>query len=212
MKALFSPLLASSMLLMGSMAYADYDTVFVDLASGSEMSHFRLGLGETDHGVEGERVTSMFYLGYFESDDITKIEDTQVGKFETTIATLGVGGFGYLDDHQEQGGAEFDFELSQTDNEGLGYDRMAIGMRAQIFLPVAAGLQANIGVNLRPFFLAEDWDETANLEFEYQAGLEYAFNWDVAVYAHYRYLGAYLENDDKLTLAEGSLLGLRARF
>lgn len=207
-----TPLLVSPLFILSSAVQAEYETVFLDLASGSEMSHFRIGLGETSRGVDGDKVTSMFYLGYFQSDDVTKFEDQNLGKKKTEIISLGVGGFGYLENHEEQGGAEFDFELSNTTLEDLDYDRSAIGMRAQIFLPMAAGLQANIGVNLRPFFLAQDWDETANLEYEYQAGIEYAFNWDVAIYAHYRYLGAYLENDDKIVMAESTLFGLRARF
>jgi len=209
---LLSPIIAASALVGASFAQAEYDTVFLDLASGSEMSHFRIGLGETPIGAEGDKVTSMFYAGYFTSDDLVKFEGNSLGKQEVEIVTLGVGGFGYLENHEEQGGAEFDFELSETSADALDYERLAIGMRAQLFLPVAAGLQANVGVNLRPFFLAEDWDDSANLEYEYQAGLEYAFNWDVAVYAHYRFLGAYLKNDDKVSLAEGTLLGLRARF
>jgi len=208
----FSPLLASSLMVMNQSAVAETETVFLDLAAGSEMSHYRIGLGETAKGGEGELVTSMFYLGYMQTDDTVKLESTHQGQQEFEILTLGVGGFGYLEDHEKYGGAEFDFELSQTTSDELDYDRLAIGMRAQLFVPIAAGLQGNIGVNLRPFFLAEDWDETANLEFEYQGGLEYAFSQNLALYAHYRYLGAYLKNDDKVTMAESVVYGLRARF
>ncbi|GAA6135791.1 hypothetical protein NBRC116188_25810 [Oceaniserpentilla sp. 4NH20-0058] len=207
-----TPLLVSPLLILSAAVQAEYETVFLDLAASSEMSHFRLGLGDTSRGIDGDKVTSMFYLGYYQSDDVTKFENQNLGNQKTEIITLGVGGFGYLENHEEEGGAEFDFELSKSTSEALDYDRTAFGMRAQIFLPMAAGLQANIGVNLRPFFLSQDWDETANLEYEYQAGIEYAFNWDMAIYAHYRYLGAYLKNDDKINMAEGTLFGLRARF
>jgi len=209
---LVSPLFASSLVALTPCAFAENDTVFLDLAAGSEMSHYRLGLGETSRGAEGERVTSMFYLGYMETDDTYKFENTNLGKKKFEMLTLGVGGFGYLENHEQYGGAEFDFEISNTFSDEVDYDRLAIGMRAQLFIPIVAGLQANMGVNLRPFFLAEDWDETANLEYEYQGGLEYAFSQDIAVYSHYRYLGAYLKNDDKLTMAESVLFGLRARF
>ena len=145
---------------------------------------------------------------------MAKLEKTNLDTQEFEIITIGAGGFGYLANPTEHGGAEFDFEVSQTKATSGQYDyeRTAAGMRAQLFLPVISGLQANVGVNLRPFFLSGDWDDTAKLEYEYQAGLEMAFNWDIAVYAHYRFLGAYLKNDDKLSMAEGVMLGLRARF
>lgn len=193
-------------------AQADYDTLFLDLAAGSDMQHYRIGLGETLVGAEGDRVTSMVYLGYYESDDLAKLEGNSIGQQKFEILTLGAGGFGYLKDPQQHGGAEFDFEITNTNNDALNYDRSGIGMRAQLFIPVASGLQANAGVNLRPFFLSFDWDDTAKLEYEYQAGVEYAINWDVAVYAHYRFVGAYLKNDDKLAMAEATMFGLRARF
>ncbi|MGR6873188.1 hypothetical protein ACU6U9_12965 [Pseudomonas sp. HK3] len=209
---LATPFLLSSAMTFSFAAHAQYNTLFMDLAAGKDMSHYRLGIGDTQKGVEGDRVTSMLYLGYFQSDDRAKREKQSLGKQEFEIITLGAGGFGYLANPTEHGGAEFDFEISQTTSNALDYDRTAAGMRAQVFLPVVSGLQANIGVNLRPFFLSGDWDDTAKLEYEYQAGLEIAFNWDIAVYAHYRFLGAYLENDDKLTMAEDVLFGLRARF
>jgi opacity protein-like surface antigen len=209
---LVTPLLAASSLTWSLAAQAEYNTLFMDLSGGEDMSHFRLGIGDTQKGVEGDKVTSMVYLGYFQSDDITKQEDTNLGAQEFEILTIGAGGFGYLANPSDHGGAEFDFEISNTKNNELDYDRTSVGMRAQLFLPVASGLQANVGVNLRPFFLSGDWDDTAKLEYEYQAGLEFAFNWDIALYAHYRFVGAYLKNDDKLSMAEGTLFGLRARF
>ena len=209
---LATPLLATSFFSVSLAAHAEYNTLFLDLAAGEEMSHYRLGIGDTQKGVEGDKVTSMIYLGYFKSDDMAKVEKTKLGDQEFEILTLGAGGFGYLANPSQHGGAEFDFELSETTNDALDYERVSVGMRAQLFLPVASGLQANVGVNLRPFFLSSDWDDTAKLEYEYQAGVEFAFNWDVALYAHYRFLGAYLNNDDKRTMAEGSIFGLRARF
>lgn len=209
---LMAPVISVSALSWSWAAHAEYNTLFMDLAAGEDMSHYRLGIGDTQKGVEGDKVTSMIYLGYFESDDTAKLEKTNLGKQEFEIITLGAGGFGYLANPNDHGGAEFDFEISQTTNEALDYERTSVGMRAQLFLPVVSGLQANLGVNLRPFFLSGDWDDTAKLEYEYQAGLEFAFNWDIALYAHYRFVGAYLKNDDKLSMAEGTMFGLRARF
>jgi opacity protein-like surface antigen len=209
---LVTPLLATSVLSLSFSAHADYNTLFMDLAAGEDMSHYRLGIGDTQKGVEGDKVTSMIYLGYFQSDDMTTLENTNLGKQEFEILTLGAGGFGYLANPDEHGGAEFDFEISKTSSDLYDYDRTGVGMRAQLFLPVVSGLQANLGVNLRPYFLSGDWDDTAKLEYEYQAGLEFAFNWDIALYAHYRFVGAYLKNDDKLSMAEGTMFGLRARF
>jgi len=209
---LATPLLATSFLSFSFATHAEYNTLFMDLAAGEDMSHYRLGIGDTQKGIEGDRVTSMLYLGYFQSDDMAKLEKTNLGTQEFEIITIGAGGFGYLANPTEHGGAEFDFEVSQTTSDEYDYERTAAGMRAQLFLPVISGLQANVGVNLRPFFLSGDWDDTAKLEYEYQAGLEMAFNWDIAVYVHYRFLGAYLKNDDKLSMAEGVMFGLRARF
>lgn len=209
---LMAPVISVSALSWSWAAHAEYNTLFMDLAAGEDMSHYRLGIGDTQKGVEGDKVTSMIYLGYFESDDTAKLEKTNLGKQEFEIITLGAGGFGYLANPDDHGGAEFDFEISQTTNEALDYERTSVGMRAQLFLPVVSGLQANLGANLRPFFLSGDWDDTAKLEYEYQAGLEFAFNWDIALYAHYRFVGAYLKNDDKLSMAEGTMFGLRARF
>ena len=194
-------------------AHAQYDTLFLDLAQGDEMTQLRLGMGETPPGSEGERVTSMFYLSYFESDDSVKVNKDNRGEQKVEILALGAGGFGYLADPTLNGGAEFDFELSQTRIDGLDdYKRTGIGFRTQLFIPIAAGLQSNIGFNIRPFFLSSDWDDQAQIEYEYQAGLEYAFTWDVALYAHYRYVALIAKNDDDVKLAEGSILGLRARF
>lgn len=209
---LATPFLMTSALSFSFAAQAENNTLFMDLAAGEDMSHYRLGIGDTQKGIEGDRVTSMLYLGYFQSDDMAKLEKTNLGTQEFEIITIGAGGFGYLANPTEHGGAEFDFEVSQTKSDERDYERTAAGMRAQLFLPVISGLQANVGVNLRPFFLSGDWDDTAKLEYEYQAGLEMAFNWDIAVYAHYRFLGAYLKNDDKLSMAEGVMFGLRARF
>lgn len=209
---LMAPVISVSALSWSWAAHAEYNTLFMDLAAGEDMSHYRLGIGDTQKGVEGDKVTSMIYLGYFESDDTAKLEKTNLGKQEFEIITLGAGGFGYLANPNDHGGAEFDFEISQTTSDLYDYDRTSVGMRAQLFLPVVSGLQANLGVNLRPFFLSGDWDDTAKLEYEYQAGLEFAFNWDIALYAHYRFVGAYLKNDDKLSMAEGTMFGLRARF
>lgn len=209
---LMAPVISVSALSWSWAAHAEYNTLFMDLAAGEDMSHYRLGIGDTQKGVEGDKVTSMIYLGYFESDDTAKLEKTNLGKQEFEIITLGAGGFGYLANPDDHGGAEFDFEISQTTSDLYDYDRTSVGMRAQLFLPVVSGLQANLGVNLRPFFLSGDWDDTAKLEYEYQAGLEFAFNWDIALYAHYRFVGAYLKNDDKLSMAEGTMFGLRARF
>jgi len=216
MEAFVKKVLSSAFLVcglgLGSIAHAQYDTLFIDLAQGEDSTAARLGIGETPKGEQGEKVTSMFYLSYFESDDIARFEGNNVGRQKVEIMALGAGGFGYVENPNEQGGAEFDFELSNTKLDGTDYDRTAIGFRAQLFVPVVAGLQANIGFNARPFFLASDWDDQAQLEYEYQAGIEYAFNWDIALYAHYRNLGLYDENDDKLSLAEDVLFGVRARF
>ncbi len=202
----------SSLILVANIAQAQYDTLFLDLAQGDEMTHLRLGIGETPGGGEGEKVTSMFFLSYFKSDDVIKVNSTNSGEQETEILAIGAGGFGYLKDPSKNGGAEFDFELSQTKIDFSDYKRTGIGFRTQLFVPIAAGLQSNIGFNIRPFFLSPDWDDDSKLEYEYQAGLEYAFSWDVAVYAHYRYVALIDKNDDDVKLAEGTLLGLRARF
>ncbi len=191
---------------------AEYDTVFLDLSAGDVMEHYRIGYGETPAGEEGEKVTSMFYLGYFASEDEIARGSTHFGEEKVEILTLGAGGFGYLEDPQKYGGAEFDFEISQTKIDALDYDRVGLGFRTQLFIPVVAGLQTNIGFNVRPFFFASDWNKQAQLEYDYQLGLEYAFSWDVAVYAHYRYLAIVDDEDEEIQLAEGSLFGLRARF
>lgn len=207
--ALFS--IASSF--YSAVSFAEYDTLFFDLAAGDVMEHYRIGYGETPAGEEGEKVTSMFYVGYFTSDDdlshssVIPDEDEKV-----EILSIGAGGFGYLEDPQEYGGAEFDIELSQTKIDALDYDRTSLGFRTQLFVPVAAGLQANVGFNVRPFFFAFDWNKQAQLEYDYQLGLEYAFNWDVAVYSHYRYLAVVDDEDEEIRLAEGAIFGIRARF
>lgn len=211
-KTVYNKLLAGVIFMASSaVVTADYDTVFLDLAQGDAISQVRLGLGETPSGKEGEKVTSMFYFGYFQSDDTVKVDGVNLGTEKVEIITLGAGGFGYLDNPHKNGGAEFDFELSNTKFDVSDYDRTAIGFKTQLFIPVAAGLQANLGFNLRPFFLSTDWDDQADLEVAYQAGLEYAFNWDVALYSHYRKLDIHTE-DATTTFAEDVVFGLRARF
>ncbi len=214
LSAALLPALATVFLSAGaSSAMAQYDTLFMDLAQGDEITHVRLGVGETPTGEEGDKVTSMFYLSYFKSDDVLINAGTSLGQQDVEIITLGAGGFGYLENPTQNGGAEFDFELSQTTIDSKGYERIGVGFRTQLFIPIVAGLQSNVGFNIRPFFLTSDWDDQAELEYEYQAGLEYAFNWDVAVYAHYRYLAIIGdENGDDIKLAEGAVFGLRARF
>lgn len=192
-------------------SHADYDTLFIDASQGEAITHVRLGLGETSSGTDGEKLTSMMYLNYFQSDDIVKIDNTNLGSQKVEIIAIGTGGFGYLENPHKNGGAEFDFELSNTKFDQGEYDRTAIGFKTQIFVPIAAGLQANLGFNLRPFFLSSDWDEQADLEVEYQAGFEYAFNWDMAVYSHYRKLDIHLD-DVTTSFAEDVVFGLRARF
>ncbi|EAT13969.1 hypothetical protein HF888_11035 [Bermanella marisrubri] len=212
----FSSVISTSFLylsvLAAPMAQANYDTLFIDAASGEAIEHYRLGYGETSRGEVGDVVTSMLYVGYYRSDDIAKIEDTNIGETEVEVLSIGSGGFGYIEGHHQNGGAEFDFELSQTRVEALDYDRTAIGFRTQVFLPVVAGLQLNLGFNLRPFFLASDWDDQAELEYEYQGGLEYAFNLDAAIYTHYRTMKVIDEDENDVTLAEDVVLGLRFRF
>jgi hypothetical protein len=205
--------LAGGMLcaLFSSAALADYDTFFVDAAQGDTITNVRLGMGETPSSAEGEKVTNMLYLGYFKSDDLVKVDDVNMGSDTVEILTLGTGGFGYLNEPYKNGGAEFDFELSNTKLDQTDYDRTAIGFKTQLFIPVIAGLQANFGFNLRPFFLSADWDDQADLEVEYQAGIEYAFNWDIALYSHYRKLDAH-SGDVTMTFAEDVVFGLRARF
>jgi len=209
-----APFIFGVLTLSAASASAEYDTLFIDAAQGDEITHLRLGIGETPAGEEGEKVTSMFYLSYFNSEDNIKQGSTSRGEGETEILSIGAGGFGYLTNPNENGGAEFDFELSRTKIEGdnIDYKRTGIGFRTQLFVPVVAGLQANIGFNLRPYFLSPDWDDDSKLEFEYQGGLEYAFNWDVAVYAHYRYVALINSDDKEVKLAEGTVFGLRARF
>ncbi len=207
------PIFMSTLMLCTASAHAEYDTLFLDLAQGDEMTQLRIGVGETPPGSEGEKVTSMFYLSYFNSEDTVKVMGVNQEEQEVEILALGAGGFGYLKDPSLNGGAEFDFELSQTRIDSLdNYKRTGIGFRTQLFIPVVAGLQSNIGFNIRPFFLSSDWDDQAQLEYEYQLGVEYAFSWDVAIYAHYRYVAVIDKNDDEIKLAEGSMLGLRARF
>ncbi len=207
------PIFMSTLMLCTATAHAEYDTLFLDLAQGDEMMQLRIGVGETPPGSEGEKVTSMFYLSYFNSEDTVKVMGINQGEQDVEILALGAGGFGYLKDPSLNGGAEFDFELSQTRIDSLdNYKRTGIGFRTQLFIPVVAGLQSNIGFNIRPFFLSSDWDDQAQLEYEYQLGVEYAFSWDVAIYAHYRYVAVIDKNDDEIKLAEGSMFGLRARF
>jgi opacity protein-like surface antigen len=207
------PIFMSTLLLCTTAAHAQYDTLFLDLAQGDEMTQLRLGLGETPPGSEGEKVTSMFYLSYFNSENTIVAANTNQDEQSVEILAIGAGGFGYLKDPNLNGGAEFDFELSQTRIDSLdNYKRTGIGFRTQLFIPLVAGLQSNIGFNIRPFFLSSDWDDQAQLEYEYQLGVEYAFSWDVALYAHYRYVSVINKNDDDIKLAEGTMLGLRARF
>lgn len=209
---LSTPLSIVALSVCSAFSHAEYDTVFIDLAQGEDMSHFRLGLGETPVSEDGEKVTSMFYLSYFNSEDTMTSENTNMGIQEVEIIALGAGGFGYLKDPSQKGGAEFDFEISQTEIKDSDYSRKGLGFRTQIFVPIVAGLQTNIGFNIRPFFLASDWDDQAELEYEYQLGLEYAFSWDAQLYAHYRYVAMIDESDNDVTLAEGTLAGLRIRF
>ena len=68
MKHLFAFVAVISSLYSAASA-AEYDTLFMDLASGDVMQHYRIGYGETPAGEEGEKVTSMFYAGYFSSED-----------------------------------------------------------------------------------------------------------------------------------------------
>jgi len=208
LKKVFLVLLCST---PSAFVLADYDTLFVDAAQGEAISQFRLGFGETPKGEEGEKVTSMFYLSYFGSEDTVKVESDNLGSQKVEILAIGAGGFGYLENPNEDGGAEFDFEISNTKFDLTDYDRTGLGFRTQLFVPIAAGLQANIGFNLRPFFLASDWDDQSDLEVEYQGGLEYAFNWDVALYAHYRKLEIHA-GDIKTSLTEDVVFGFRARF
>lgn len=212
LKRLAIPFISSIFGLFSSISHGEYDTLFLDVAQGEAITNARIGIGETPRGEEGEKVTSMFYLGYYKSEDIVKVEDSNEGELETEILTIGAGGFGYLEDPNKNGGAEFDFEFSKTTVDAFDYDRTGIGFRTQLFIPMVAGLQTNIGFNIRPFFLSPDWDDQAQLEYEYQAGFEYAFNWDIALYSHYRTVGLYDKNDDKVTLAEDLIFGLRARF
>ena len=212
LKRLAIPLISSVFGLFSTVSNAAYDTLFLDVAQGEAITNARIGIGETPRGEEGEKVTSMFYLGYYKSDDIVKVENDNLGEQETTIFSIGAGGFGYLEHPDKNGGAEFDFELSNTKVDSMDYDRTGIGFRTQLFIPMVAGLQTNIGFNIRPFFLSPDWDDQAQLEYEYQAGFEYAFNWDIALYSHYRTVGLYNNDDDKVTLAEDLIFGLRARF
>ena len=167
-----APFIFGVLTLSVASASAEYDTLFIDAAQGDEMTHVRLGIGETPAGEEGEKVTSMFYLSYFNSEDNIKRGTTSIEDGETEILAIGAGGFGYLTDPNENGGAEFDFELSRTEIDDLDYKRTGIGFRTQLFVPVAAGLQANIGFNLRPYFLSPDWDDESKLEFEYQGRLD----------------------------------------
>jgi len=194
-----------------TVVWADYDTFFIDASQGESISHARLGLGETNPGENGEKLTSMFYLSYFQSEDIFKQDGVNLGSQQVEIIALGTGGFGYLENPYKNGGAEFDFELSKTTSDIIDYDRTAIGFKTQLFIPVVAGFQTNIGFNLRPFFLSTDWDDQADLEVEYQAGIEYAFNWDVALYSHYRKLDIHAA-DSTATLTEDVVFGFRARF
>jgi len=214
LKRIATSLLSTVLTAVSFQASADYDTLFLDLAQGDAITNARIGIGETPRGEEGEKVTSMFYLGYYQSDDLVKFEDSNIptSSHEVEIMTLGAGGFGYLENPNKNGGAEFDFELSKTTVDSLDYDRTGIGFRTQLFIPMVAGFQTNIGFNLRPFFLSPDWDDQAQLEYEYQAGFEYAFNWDIALYSHYRTVGLYDNDDNKVTLAEDLIFGLRARF
>ena len=212
MKSIYSRLTGSVLCaVFSTVTLADYDTFFIDAAQGDAITNVRLGLGETPSGAEGEKVTSMLYLGYFSSDDTIKVDGQSQGSEEVEIITIGAGGFGYLNDPHTNGGAEFDFELSNTKFDQTDYDRTAIGFKTQLFIPVVAGLQANLGFNLRPFFLSTDWDDQADLEVEYQAGLEYAFNWDIALYSHYRKLDIHT-GDITTSFAEDVVFGLRARF
>jgi len=205
-------LVSSAFVLFSTTTNAAYDTLFLDLAQGETVSHARIGIGETPRGEDGEKVTSMFYLGYYQSEDPVKVEGDNIGVQEVETLTLGAGGFGYLEDHTRHGGAEFDFELVNTKVDALDYDRTGLGFRTQLFVPMVAGLQTNLGFNVRPFFLSSDWDDQAQLEYTYQAGLEYAFNWDIALYSHYRNHGFYDNDDNKIILAEDVIFGLRARF
>jgi len=198
---------------LSSVVLAEYDTSFIEASQGDAISQARLGIGETPSAANGEKVTSMLYLSYLQSDDIIKADNVNLGNQKVKILAIGAGGFGYLDDPMKNGGAEFGFELvnTQFDDGGIVYDKSGLGFKTQLFIPLTGGFQSNIGFNLRPFFLSADWDEQSDLEVEYQAGFEYAFNWDVAFYSHYRKLEIHTE-DQTISFAEDAVIGLRARF
>ncbi|MFT6153393.1 MAG: hypothetical protein ACJA0E_000868 [Bermanella sp.] len=198
---------------LSTVVFAEYDTFFIEVSQGDTISQARLGIGETPSAANGEKVTSMLYLSYLQSDDIVKADNNNLGIQKVKIMGIGAGGFGYLDDPRKNGGAEFGFELVNTkfDDGAIDYDKSGIGFKTQLFIPLTGGFQTNIGVNLRPFFLSADWDDQSDLEVEYQAGLEYAFNWDIALYSHYRKLEIHTD-DQTISFAEDVVFGLRARF
>jgi hypothetical protein len=213
-KSIYSRIISGTLCAVFSSAvFADYDTFFIEASQGDAISHARLGIGETPSAANGEKVTSMLYLSYLQSDDTVKADNVNLGTQKVEIIAIGAGGFGYLDDPQKNGGAEFGFELVNTKfkDQSSEYDKSGLGFKTQLFIPIAGGLQSNIGFNLRPFFLSTDWDDQSDLEVEYQAGLEYAFNWDVALYTHYRKLEIHTE-EQTISFAEDVVIGFRARF
>ena len=64
LKRLAIPLISSVFGLFSTVSNAAYDTLFLDVAQGEAITNARIGIGETPRGEEGEKVTSMFYLGY----------------------------------------------------------------------------------------------------------------------------------------------------
>jgi hypothetical protein len=199
----------SALLCITASAHAGVDGGLLEAAATPNITYVRAGVGShknTDY------LQSAQYIRIYQSDDEIAQGANHFGEHKAQVAGLGVAGFGYLADEPNKGGAEFAFELTHSQIEDLDYDRTGFGIRMALWLPIYAGVQANLSATLRPYFLSTDWRDDADFEYEYTIGLEYAFNKMISVYAH-QHQFALVDNDEKVTqVAEGLLGGVRIKF
>ncbi|MCP5335935.1 MAG: hypothetical protein H7A08_09655 [Oceanospirillaceae bacterium] len=197
------------MCVLAASARADIDGGLVEVAATPDITYVRAGVGSHK---QSDYLQTAQYIRVYQSDDEIARGSDHFGEHKALVAGIGVAGFGYLADNPEKGGAEFAFELTHSQIDDLDYDRTGFGIRLALWLPIYAGLQANLGATVRPYFLSTDWHDDADLEYEYTIGIEYAVHKMISVYAH-QHQFALVDNDKKVTqVAEGALAGVRIKF
>lgn len=188
---------------------AEVDGGLVEVAATPVITYVRAGVGSHK---QSDYLQTAQYIRVYQSDDEIAQGSDHFGEHKAQVAGIGVAGFGYLADNPQTGGAEFAFELTHSQIDDLDYDRTGFGIRMALWIPIYAGVQANLSATVRPYFLSTDWRDDADFEYEYTIGLEYAFNKMLAVYAH-QHQFALVDKDEKVTqVAEGLLGGVRIKF